>query len=250
MTSRQARFLVCLSIVILLSGCAAPDKYTGPDPPRQWLVLVPGVEGGAWQLAAVKAGLRDGGYDGRMEVFEWGVRPFGSLINLMDLPANKRRAEKIAARIRAIKSQAPGCEVTLIGYSGGGGLAALAAERLDDASKIDRLILIAAALSPHHNLDAAMSHCNRGIINYYSPRDVAILGVGTSLFGTIDRTYTDSAGFVGFQDAQRHLLERPDLVQIKWQESWAKLAHNGGHVGWLMAPWTREVLAPQLKPAA
>ncbi|HUN80137.1 MAG TPA: hypothetical protein VMV81_01385 [Phycisphaerae bacterium] len=234
----------------LLAGCAAPEKPAGPDPPRQYLVLIPGVEGGAWQLAAVKDGLHQAGYEGKIEILEWGIRPFGSLINLTNLPENRKRADKFAARIRSIKNQYPRCDVTLVGYSGGGGLAALTAERLDAQSKLDRLILIAAALSPRYDLTPAMNNSNHGIINFYSPCDSGTLGFGTSVFGTIDRVYTNSAGFVGFQDADGHLLQKPGLTQISWEKSWARLGHWGGHVGWLMAPWTREILAPQLKPAA
>jgi len=211
--------------------------------------MLPGVEGSAWQFADTYKGLREAGVDRAIDIVEWGGRPFASLTNLINLPLNRKRAKAIAARIGKYTDEHPDRPITLVGYSGGGGLAVLAVESLDDGVRLDRLILIGAALSPQYDLSIALSRCRDGIVNLYSPGDWIMLGLGTKLFGTIDRVRTESAGHVGFQDAEGQLAKVKGLRQVVWIREWSSLGHDGGHYGWLAQPWARDILAPEIDPA-
>jgi len=243
-----------LAVVPILAGCDQPNSQVAQSAPSSQpapsktgvIIMLPGVEGGAWQLAEARAGLAEAGVHDEIDTIEWGVRPFGSLVNLMDIEANRQRARDIAERITARLRGEPDRPIQLVGYSGGGGLAILVAEALPIDVKLDRLILIAAAVAPTHDLGPALAHCRRGIVNFHSEEDWFILGVGTRTFGTIDRAKSDSAGRIGFRTAEGQPLARPGLTQVAWRDDWRKLGHFGGHIGWLARGWSRTVLGPTL----
>jgi len=209
--------------------------------------MLPGVEGGAWQLAELRAGLSDGGVADEIRAINWGIRPLGSLANLMDIDANRRRAAAIAGEIAEIHRRNPDSPIHLLGYSGGGGLALLIAEALPQDVVLERIILIAPAVSPTFDLTTALRRTRHGIVHFYSVQDRTVLGAGTRTLGTIDRVKCDAAGMVGFQNAAGDLREVPGLLQIAWTPLWRSLGHMGGHVGWLARPWATQVLAPILK---
>ena len=82
-----------------------------------------------------------------------------------------------------------------------------------------------------------------------------LLGVGTRLFGTIDRRRTRAAGMVGFRipaDASRSdraAYER--FAQVSWSPALKRFGVSGGHIGWLSEVFLAEVLLPMLiDPAA
>ncbi len=229
-------------------GCQQPERPRPEQLERGCVFLLPGVEGGAWQLTQTVRGLRDAGLTQAIDVIEWGVRPFGSMVNLTDVESNRRRAKGFAERISQYCCDYPDRPTTLLGYSGGGGLAVLVAESLPEEVMLDRLILVSAAISPQYDLTRAGSRCRSEIISFYSSRDWLFIGMGTTLFGTIDRQYTSSAGHVGFQD-EAGRLRTTGLKQIPWREEWRALGNDGGHAGWLAGDWARQVLAPQIDPA-
>jgi len=242
---RPFQFLTPLAGIV--AGCVRPDVSRPEFAPRGCVFMIPGVEGTTWQFGGTVRGLRQAGVDCRIEPIAWGKHPFRQLHNLCALSSNRKRAEDIANRIAAYKASHPDAPVTLIGYSGGGGMAVLTAEALPPGVMLDRLILVAAAISPRYDLSRALEHTRNGLINYYSPRDWAFLGLGTGVFGTIDRRWGSSAGRVGFQDEVGRLIQSPRIVQIRWQREWIDLGHNGGHIGWLSPRWARTVLASHLR---
>ena len=241
---------VVLAAACGLAGCAQSQPPSREQLERGYVVLLPGVEGGAWQLTDTIRGLRDGGVDLAVDPVDWGQRPFGSLANLTDLAANRQWARKIAELILQYRTEHPRQPITLVGFSGGGGLAVLVAEALPENVTLDRLILIGAALSPDYDLSKPLAHTRGKLINFYSELDWLPLGIGTAWFGTIDRKYTESAGRVGFRTIDKHLVSSDRVEQIAWRPDWIRLGHDGGHVGWLWRAWAREVLAPCIRAAA
>jgi len=250
-SNKMSACFVVMPFILLssLAGCFQPEPITQVQLERGKIVMLPGVESGAWQFEKTHKGLRAAGIDRAIEVIEWGLRPFGSLPNLVDLPANQQRARCVADRIAKYHENYPDKPITLIGYSGGGGLAVLTAEALADEVMLDRLILLAPALSPEYDLSKALSKCRNGCVHFYSNNDWWTLGVGTSLFGTIDRKQTDSAGYVGFKNAKGDILNHGRLTQIAWKPEWIVLGHRGGHTGWLAKDWAQKTLAPQIDPS-
>ena len=244
-----ARYLLHGAATLVVgSGCSDVSlDWPATEPTRGVIVMIPGVEGGAWQLAEARAGLIKGGVSDHLMAIDWGVRPFGSLVNLSDLEANQRRAAIIADRITREHRENPSRPIRLIGYSGGGGLALLVASALPEDVRLEQIILFAAAISPTYDLTRALQRARGGIVNFYSAQDRVVLGLGTRTFGTIDRSKCDAAGQVGFQTPDGRIRERPGLIQIAWTPAWRRLGHDGGHVGWLARNWACEVLAPMLR---
>lgn len=240
-------------LIALLGGAGCHEAqidWPKTSTARGAIIMLPGVEGGAWQLADVRAGLIRAGISDDLIAVDWGVRPFGSLINLTDLEANRRRAKAMADEIARHSRSMPGQSIQLIGFSGGGGLAMLVADALPSDVLLDQIVLIAAAISPQADTGPALAHARRGVVNFYSPQDRVVLGWGTRTLGTIDRSRTESAGHVGFKTRTGDLRQENRLRQIPWREEWRKLGHDGGHIGWLAKPWACEVLAPILQRPA
>lgn len=209
--------------------------------------MFPGVEGQRWQLAGTERGLAEAGVHWRIEIMDWGTPPLHSLPNLTDFEANRRRARERAARLVRLRREHPREPLVLVGFSGGGGLAILTVEALPEGVSIDRLVLVAAAISKDYDLSRVLKRCNDQVINIYSDRD-AMVGLGTSLFGTIDRKYGLSAGHSGFVGTDGAPVRDEKLVQISWEPAWVQYGHYGGHLGYLSLAWARQVLAPLIDP--
>ena len=88
-------------------------------------------------------------------------------------------------------------------------MATLVTAALPDDVSIDRLVLVAPAISPDYPLaDNVLPHVREHVVNYASERDLQV-GWGTRTFGTIDRKKTDSAGAIGFAVRARTLARVP-----------------------------------------
>ena len=170
--------------------------------PNGHVLILPGVENFPWTFWGVLKGLRKGGVSRRVWVRNWGVRPFGTFPNLMRYRLNRRKIAGIATEVLHLAESQPGARITLIGYSGGGGMALFLAEALPEDFRFERIILVAPAVSPLYELGAALARSRRGVLSYYSPRDSFFLGWGTRTFGTMDRVRINAAGRYGFLNAR------------------------------------------------
>lgn len=236
-------------LVGIVGGCLRPEVNEPAHYDRGLILMLPGIEGTAWQLRGVVRALREAGVQSAIEIRAWGSHPFCQLYNLCALRANRERAARIAGRIGEYMDRYPGRPVTLFGYSGGGGIAVLTAEALPPERLLDRIVLMSAAVSPSYDPTPIAARTRHGVVNFYSRRDWFFLGMGTSVFGTIDRHRGVSAGRVGFLDPAGRPIEAPGLTQIPWRPEWRDLGHDGGHIGWLSPHWAREVLARVIEPA-
>lgn len=220
---------------------------------RGLVVVLPGVEGESLWTRELALGLDEGGVRSAIESYDWTVGvPGAILVNLGDLERNRQQARLLAERIAAYRREQPGRAVQILGYSGGGGVSVLALEALPEGEQIDALVLIAPALSPDYDLRPALRRVRHGACHFYSPNDVGILQVGTSVFGSIDRKYGVSAGAVGFVEpsglsAADRVLYQTKLHQIRWTPELGKRGATGTHVGWLSRRFAREYLAPLLR---
>lgn len=238
----------------LVVGCATPGRTQAPERYAKGVVYVlPGIEGKSVWNANIVKGLDAGGVKSAIEIYDWTTGIPGNFVgNLSDLDRNRERARMLARKIVAYREQHPGAPVHLIGHSGGGGVAILTLEALPPGRQIDSAILLAPALSPNYDLTTALRRTRFGVCNFYSEKDVALLKVGTSTFGTIDRARTVSAGAVGFE-APAHLdrLDRQTyarrLRQVEWQPRLRENGASGSHVGWASKDFARDYLAPLVR---
>jgi hypothetical protein len=112
--------------------------------------------------------------------------------------------------------------------------------------KLDGVIMLSAALSPEYALDRALANVKRGIVNYYSPRDWFLLGVGTIISGTMDGEHSSSAGRLGFAapTSGKRAKAYEKLYQIPWQKEMALSGYSGTH----LTSGAREFVATYMAP--
>jgi pimeloyl-ACP methyl ester carboxylesterase len=269
---RSATVALVAAAMLLLGGCrttrpadaasqlAVPADSLAPwNNPRLifgdrlawgYLLVLPGVGGGDAPVdSGVVVGLKDANVRSAIELYDWTDGQYRWIENLRDLDRNQAEARKIAAKILFYQKRYPGRPVHVIGYSGGGGVAVLALEALPPGQKITGAILLAPTLAFDYDLRAAMSHTERGLLNYYSPLDAIILTMLATAAGTTDGRHTLSAGAVGFQvpksldRAQREAYQQR-LFQQAYQFDMLQAGHPGGHFGWANPAFIAKHVAP------
>ncbi len=212
--------------------------------------MFPGIEGGQWSLTEVRRAFRDAGVESAIYTHDWKRPPLlGVLSNLSDYKGNRQAAQSVAEEIIKYRKKYPQAPVDFVGYSGGGGMALMVAEALPESLRLRNIVLVHAAISFDYPLDQTLQHVDGKLINYYSPADWLLLGVGTSLFGTMDRKHCPSAGKMGFDTAAA--IQDPNLLSKFEQISWSlaefkKGEHFGGHGSIIFYHWNKNKVAPYL----
>jgi pimeloyl-ACP methyl ester carboxylesterase len=251
--ARSLRTVRTVALLVALAGTAVADSVVvrwecpapvaaAPAPDRGRLLILPGVGNTRFHLAGFVAAAERQlpGFD--VEVRTWGV-PFLTIHNLRAHDRNVATARGIAAEIAAWRREHPREPFYLVGYSGGGGMATLVTAALPDGVAIERLVLVAPAISPDYPLAAAvLPHVGEFVVNYWSERDLQV-GWGTRTFGTIDRKMTESAGATGFAAHDVRLL------QYRWSAADERYGHFGNHLSYLGQRWQAAKLLPALEPA-
>jgi pimeloyl-ACP methyl ester carboxylesterase len=169
--------------------CGQP-RAVAPSQAEGRLLILPGVGNTRFHLAGFVAAAEAQLPRFDVEVRTWGV-PFMTIHNLRAHERNEATALGVAAEIADWRRAHPDAPFYLVGYSGGGGMATLVTAALPDDVSIDRLVLVAPAISPDYPLGAeVMPHVREYVVNYASERDLPV-GWGTRTFGTIDQEHRE-----------------------------------------------------------
>jgi len=248
--SRISRYIIAFIVLVTTqSTCMSRAKFAKTvhlSPvlgARGKIILLPGISNQNRELRPLADALKAKRPDVAVDAIRWGP-PLQLLDNLTDIDANRAVAQQLADEIAAYRRDNPGSFFEIVGFSGGGGLAALIVDALPEGVMIDRLVLVAAAISPEFPVGARLApHVREVIVNFYSPLDQTV-NVGTTLFGTIDRVHTASAGHTGFD------IDDPKLVQVRWEPEMIWSGHLGSHVYYQSEAWQRKYLLPWVDPAA
>ena len=240
--------------MVAVCGCAPLPKPSVEQEQIRHVYVLPGIEGRSALNIAIANGLADGGVDGAITIHDWATwaGPLGWFVHLTNHRRNRVEAFRLARRIMKDQRTHPGCSIFLVAHSGGAGIALLAVEALSPAMPIDGVILLGGAVSPHRNLCSALERTKRGIWNFHSRRDVALLMLGTSLFGTMDRTFGPSAGAVGFKlpadlsEAEADYYAKK-LHPMPYDRAMAEYGNHGTHNGWAKRKFVAAWLAPIIK---
>jgi pimeloyl-ACP methyl ester carboxylesterase len=219
------------------------------------VIILPGIEGRSLFNVDIAWGLADAGVRSHIEVIDWttGVFPL-AVYHLRSERMHADGAQQIAARITDYQARYPGRPVQLIGYSGGGGVALYALQRLAAGQRATSVILLGSAISPKFDVYALLDRTQRGIWNFYSPLDLLFLGALTSICGTFDGHHGLSAGAIGFQGASHGGGEvanaaEPRLHQVRYEPAMLRQFHGGGHFGWTNRVFVAETIAPVILAA-
>ena len=250
MTQDKTKALVILLAGILLglsvAGCGARISVMNKGDANRGLVIVlPGIDGRAGHNERACKAIGSSITGMSVELFDWTL-PMCPLTNQRDEGRNRRMARGLANRLVAYRVSHPGGAVFLVGHSGGTAVAVWAAEALPDGQQIDGILLLASSLSPGYDLSKALARTRGGIVSFRSERDSALLGAGTTLFGTMDGKHTEAAGKVGFSvpESGQAAEAYKAFSEVRWNSAMAKAGHNGSHFGCLATRFVSSYVAP------
>jgi pimeloyl-ACP methyl ester carboxylesterase len=247
-----SRFIIALVALPALVGCRAKDIVTADRLKNGLVVVLPGIEGRSRLNASLVRGLKQGGVPSAIEIYDWGTgSPVGFIVHLTALERNRREAQRIAKRILSYQSTFPGRPVHLIGHSGGGGITLLTLEYLPRETSISSAILLAGAVSPDYDLRRALDRTDFGLWNFYSERDIAFLTLGTTIFGSVDRSHGRAAGAVGFKEPSsltrdERKIYAEKLHDVPYSSRMKRSGNRGTHTGWVQERFVAQWLAPIL----
>ncbi len=204
------------------------------------VVVLPGIEGKGLLNEAICDGLKQGGVPCAIQLWDW-TSSVNPLENQRFESINRKKAARIADWIADYRRKYPGRPVFLVGQSGGAAIAAWICESLPPSYNVDGVIMLAASLSPEYPLGTTLSRSRRGVVSFYSSKDWALLGLGTTITGTMDGEHGSSAGKTGFT------ANYGKLFQIAWTPRMAEAGNNGGHLSSGDARFVCGYVAPLLR---
>ena len=252
MHDRVSRGIIVSAVLVVatsgMCGCHNPCSWSEAKKPAGLVYVFPGVAGGAFSMRGACRALDDAGIPSAVKVHEWG-RSLDLFGNLMREKRNRRVAADVAGQITAYREEHEDAPIDLVGYSGGGGFALFVTEVLPEHVRIRNIVLAQPAVSPSYDLGPALRHVDGKLVNHYSQYDFLILGLGTFVFGTMDREHTSSAGMKGFtvEEAVNDPALRQRVEQHRWTCRSILEGHLGDHFGILGARWNADHVAPYLR---
>jgi hypothetical protein len=223
-----------------------------PQAPRGLVIVADGVGGLDLCGIALRYALRAEKQPHAVEFVPWGHGRGRWLADLTNVANRDNHAQLVSQNVRRYKAERPLDPIYLVAKSGGSGVVVKALELLDE-TQVERVVMLAPALSPAYDLSNALRAVRREMVVFWSPLDVIILGAGTRVFGTIDRVKTASAGLVGFRvpavtpsnDNKGQPYDK--LRQIRWRPRMAAAGYLGGHFGPDNPLFLRKYVVPLLR---
>jgi pimeloyl-ACP methyl ester carboxylesterase len=216
------------------------------DPSNGVVFLLDGVGGFLLAPSTARRALRQYGLGLATYLYDWHRGPRGEMIaDLVCRGYNQRQALRLARIIRQFRREHPRAPIHVYAYSAGTGIATFALEKLGNV-RIQTAVLAASAMSPDYDFTDALRHCER-CIAFCSRRDWLWIGLGTSVFGTVDRRFGAAGGYRGFAQVDRP--RQPgcgEFVQLNWEPRHRRLDHYGHHTGFATVPFVREEIVPLL----
>jgi len=240
-----------LAGLCLLSGCASvPSRVTTykPPVPSQGIVFVTNGAGGNTEATeALAYAVKKSKSPLSIRTFEWTHGAGRAVTDMTDVEHAQEQGRLLAERIITYRATNPNTPIYLLGYSAGTHVT-LEATRWLDPNSLERVILLAPAVSSEYDLSATLATARQGIDVYTSHRDRLYLGTGTDIVGTADGLRgVPAAGRVGFDPPaplDPNLGRR--LRQHPWNRSVAWTGNDGSHAGPLQSTYLRAYILPLL----
>jgi pimeloyl-ACP methyl ester carboxylesterase len=230
--------------VALLSG--SPGRAFADSAPQRTLVFVADGSGDQTYLSGSLCCLvSERHLPLCVERVAWSRTGVGAL-DLHDRAGQKAAAERLAGRVAAARACDPAARICLVGHSAGAHVVLAAAERLPCGS-VQRIVLLAAAVSRRYDLGPALGASCEGLDSFYSKCDKTLLTVEAVCL-TADGQKSLTGGRVSFTPPDPKDLRYCKLREHPY-ETWMKdLGHNGGHYGWTKGPFLLRCVVPLLLP--
>ena len=255
--TRGTRACYTLAAVLSLSGCAVLSSTTPPDtapPPCEVQGIVFAVDGaGGFELFSrtIRNAASLENLPLEVRSFRWTHGYCRVLADQIHAANLRRQGRELAELVLACRREWPERPIYLMGHSAGCGVVLRAAEDLP-ANTLERILLLAPAVSARHDLRPALASACHGIDAFISYHDWACLGLGTLLAGTTDRCWEFGAsGKDGFQPIVNGPQDEAlyaKLRQHRWDPSLKWTGHKGGHYGAYQPRFLRMFVLPLLVP--
>lgn len=166
-------------------------------------------------------------------VFGWSHGYRRLYLDQTDLPHIKTQGARLAAKLIERRKAEPGRRVVVVGHSAGAAVALAAGDVLPPDS-VDRVILLAPAVSTGYNLRPTLRAAREGVDVFCSKKDWVALGFVTRVVGTTDRHWGPTAGRHGFQVKGTCSPAEADTGRLRqhfWTPDLNWTGNTGGHHG-------------------
>lgn len=245
-------------VVLLCSGCVgfqhrSPVEVTSARPGGPQTVVLVADGAGGFKMASHT--LRQTATADRLplqiETFDWTHGHWRVLADQVDRDHAAKEGLKMARQVCVLEQTCPGVRISLVGHSAGCAVVLAAAESLPPGS-VDKIVMLAPAVSSDHDLRPALACARRGVDVFYSADDSVYLGFVVRVLGTADREHgRTAAGLVGFRPticgpADAALFEK--LRQYPWDPELSGTGNLGGHYGAYQPGFLRLFVLPLLLP--
>ncbi|MEQ9406159.1 MAG: hypothetical protein RIK87_00475 [Fuerstiella sp.] len=114
--------------------------------------------------------------------------------------------------------------------------------------QLTSVVLLAAAISRRFDAKRLARRTTHGIWNFWSRGDLPAVGLGTLIFGTMDRRRATSAGALGFRHGSGHLKtdtsQGGQLFDVGYEWNMIRSWNLGGHFGCTNAAFVARYVAP------
>jgi pimeloyl-ACP methyl ester carboxylesterase len=177
----------------------------------------------------------------RIQVVNW-TRHDSHSKDVVDCDAQLNAAARIACTVRAIHKDVPNAPIFFVGHSGGAHVVLRAAEMLP-AGSVDRIIVLAPAVSCSYDLTRALKTSRGGIDNFFSSED-SLLEHMSEHVGNADGGRGRPAGIAGFRlysNDPKDIAAYCNVRQYKWDVSYCG---SGGHYTWTRYHNLKKTVAP------
>lgn len=246
-------FGVCLSLCLcFLAGCSMISRF-GSDPSGEEYGKTFYL-GGAGPIGRVGSfdvpnGLRDGGYRGAIEVFDWQSL---TLVDQIDRDRNEDQARELARRIQDYLDRYPNRRVNLIALSAGTGISTWALEQLPAKYRVGTVVFLGSSLSRRYDLCLSLRRLDGRLYNFYSSDD-PILKYGVPISGSVDREFDGGrvGGLLGFAFPEGIMppgraLYAERLRNMPWRRAYARYGYSGRHTDSVRRAFVARYVAPLL----
>jgi pimeloyl-ACP methyl ester carboxylesterase len=181
-----------------------------------------------------------------VETVDWSHGYGRMFADQVDAGHARDQGRLLAERIVAYRRCNPCGRVFLVAHSAGSLVALTAAESLP-AGSIDRIVLLAPAVSSEYDIRPALCSSRQGIDVFRSYRDQVYLGLGIYIVGTTDRRWSAPAGRVGFEPILCSPCDSALYAKVRdhpWDPAQAWTGNDGGHDGSFQPGYLRAYVLP------
>jgi hypothetical protein len=180
----------------------------------------------------------------QVESVDWSHGSGRIFADLHSQAHHRAQGLELASRIKTRHQANPTEKIYLVSHSAGSAVCLAAAEGLPEGT-LDRVILLAPAVSATYDLRPALRSARAGIDVFFSRKD--LISFSLNIIGTTDGRHA-SAGFSGFdvapEEADRALYA--NLRQFGWESSMTKSGNFGGHFGFTRQGFFEASVVPLL----